>query len=63
MRMSGKAEDYAERIQNAFGSVTFINAEGCDGEFGFITEVMKEGEYEAAAAKFENMIHMIRVAS
>ena len=63
VRMSGKAEDYAERIQNAFGSVTFINAEGYDGEFGFITEVMKEGEYEAAAAKFENMIHMIRVAS
>ena len=40
-----------------------MEADGCEGEFGFITDVMKEGEYEDAAARFDNVIHMIRAAS
>lgn len=63
VRMSGSREEYEERIESAFGTVEFVEAQGCEGEFGFITDVMKEGEYEDAAARFDNVIHMIRTAS
>lgn len=63
VRMAGNREAYEERIESAFGAVEFVKAKGCEGEFGFITDVMKEGEYEDAAARFDNVIHMIRAAS
>lgn len=63
VRMSGSREAYEERIESAFGAVEFVEAQDCEGEFGFITDVMKEGEYEDAAARFDNVIHMIRAAS
>lgn len=63
VRMAGNREAYEERIESAFGAVEFVEAKGCEGEFGFITDVMKEGEYEDAAARFDNVIHMIRAAS
>lgn len=63
VRMSGNRAAYEERIRNTFGKVEFVEADGCEGEFGFITDVMKEGEYEDAAARFDNVIHMIRAAS
>lgn len=63
VRMSGSRTAYEERIRNTFGKVEFVEADGCEGEFGFITDVMKEGEYEDAAARFDNVIHMIRAAS
>ncbi len=40
-----------------------LTADGCEGEFAFVTGEIKEGEYESAAAEFGNLIHMIRVAS
>ena len=61
--MSGSRTAYEERIRNTFGKVEFVEADGCEGEFGFITDVMKEGEDEDAAARFDNVIHMIRAAS
>lgn len=63
VRMSGSRVAYEERIRDTFGKVEFVEADGCEGEFGFITDVMKEGEYEDAAARFDNVIHMIRAAS
>ena len=63
VRMSGSRTAYEERIRNTFGKVEFVEADDCEGEFGFITDVMKEGEYEDAAARFDNVIHMIRAAS
>ena len=63
VRMSGSRTAYEERIRNTFGKVEFVEADGCEGEFGFITDVMKEGEYEDAAARFDNVIHMIRAVS
>lgn len=41
----------------------YLTADGCEGEFAFVTGEIKEGEYESAAAEFGNLIHMIRVAS
>lgn len=63
VRMSGSRAAYEERIRNTFGKVEFVEADDCEGEFGFITDVMKEGEYEDAAARFDNVIHMIRAVS
>ena len=63
VRMAGNREAYEERIDSASGAVECVEAKGCEGQFGFITDVMKEGEYEDAAARFDNVIHMIRAAS
>lgn len=63
VRMSGKKEMYSEQIGKIFGHVKFVGSDECEGEFAFVTDVMKEGEYEAAAESFDNIIHMIRVAS
>lgn len=63
IRMAGKKEAYADRIREAFGEVQYLTADGCEGEFAFVTGEIKEGEYESAAAEFGNLIHMIRVAS
>ncbi len=54
-------------MQTGFGRrlerFSIVTADGCEGEFAFITEEIKEGEYESAATEFGNLIHMIRVAS
>ena len=63
IRMAGRKEAYADRIREAFGEVQYLTADGCEGEFAFVTGEIKEGEYESAAAEFGNLIHMIRVAS
>lgn len=63
VRMAGKKETYEEQIHNVFGQVRYVEADFCEGEFAFVTEVMKEGEYESAVSEFENVIHMIRIAS
>lgn len=63
IRMAGRKEAYADRIREAFGEVQYLTADGCEGEFAFVTGEIKEGKYESAAAEFGNLIHMIRVAS
>ena len=51
----------AEKIREDFGEVTFINPEGIQGEFGVLTSVMTEGEYEEKAKVYPQICHMIRV--
>ena len=34
---------------------------GVNGEFGFVTPVMTEGEYEEKAKAYPEILHMIRV--
>lgn len=63
VRMAGEKCQYEELIRKTFGHVHYVESDICKGEFAFVTEVMKEGEYEAAASGFENVIHMIRIAS
>ena len=40
--------------------VGFVEA-GVNGEFGFVTPVMTEGEYEEKAKAYPEILHMIRV--
>lgn len=51
-----------DEIEKVFGAVTFVTAEGVDGETGFITECMSEAEYEKKAVELGNVLQMIRMA-
>lgn len=49
-------------VENVFGNVEYVTAEGVSGETGFITERLSEAEYEKKAAELGNVLQMIRVA-
>ena len=51
-----------EAVEQAFGSVEYITAEGVTGELGFLTECMSEADYEKCAAQLAGVLQMIRVA-
>ena len=61
VRMAAAQAEFAEKIQEDFGEVAFIFPEGIRGEFGFLTCVMTEGEYEEKAKSYPQICHMIRV--
>ena len=60
VRIRGNVDAFKERIGNDFGEVRFVEA-GVNGEFGFVTPVMTEGEYEEKAKAYPEILHMIRV--
>ena len=60
MRIRGNEDALKERIGNDFGEVRFVEA-GVNGEFGFVTPVMTEGEYEEKEKAYPEILHMIRV--
>ena len=60
VRIRGNEDALKERIDNDFGEVRFVEA-GVNGEFGFVTPVMTEGEYEEKAKAYPEILHMIRV--
>lgn len=51
-----------DEIEKVFGAVTFVTAEGVDGETGFVTECISEAEYEKKAVELGNVLQMIRMA-
>ena len=59
VRVKGSEESLKADLENAFGTIQVVNL--VEGEFGFVTEVMSEGAYEAAASKFPQICRMIRV--
>ncbi|MFI3214146.1 MAG: homoserine dehydrogenase [Eubacteriales bacterium] len=46
-------------VKEVFGDIEFVQA--VDGEFGFVTEVMSEADFEEKAAKLEGLITRIRI--
>ena len=60
VRVKGSVAALEETLKEAFGTIQIVEA-GLADEFGFVTEVMSEGAYEACAAKFPQICHMIRV--
>ena len=60
VRIKGNAEALENELAEIFGKIQIVNADLAD-EFGFMTEVMSEAAYEACAAKFPQICHMIRV--
>ena len=49
-----------ETVSRVFGKVEFIDVEEVSGENGFITQEMKESDYETKAAELGNVLQMIR---
>lgn len=51
-----------KRIEEVFGEVSYVTAEGVSGETGFVTARMSEADYEKKAAELGSVLQMIRVA-
>lgn len=61
VRMKGSPEVVKGKLAADFGEIEFVNIEGMQGEFGFVTALMPEGEYEKKAAAYQSeIISMIR---
>ncbi len=62
IRMKGNAEEIEDDLKYSFGDIEVIRVEGLDDEFGFVTPVMMEGDYDTRAKSYEGQIlHMIRI--
>ena len=62
IRMKGDAEEMLADLKYSFGEIEIIHAEGLEGEFGFVTPVMMEGDYDTRAKSYkEQILHMIRI--
>lgn len=61
VRVAGDVASKEAEVKAAFGDVKFVTAEGVDGEFAFITDVMTEATFEAAKAKVNDVKQRIRV--
>ena len=62
VRMAGSREDLQEKLGEDFGMLQYVAVPGIDGEFGFVTKCMPEGEYQKKAADYaDRIISMIRV--
>ncbi len=62
IRMKGNAEEMLADLKYSFGDIKPIRAEGLEGEFGFVTPVMMEGDYDTRAKAYkEQILHMIRI--
>ena len=51
-----------DEIQKLFGDVTYVTAEGVDGELAFITSSMTGGSFADITAKIDKIFSIIRVA-
>ena len=62
IRMKGDAQEMLPSLQDSFGDIEIIRADGLEGEFGFTTPVMMEGDYDTRANIYKDQIlHMIRI--
>ena len=60
VRVKG-SESLLEDLRQSFGEITVIRAEGMEEEFGFVTPVMKEGEFLKCAEAYAQIFKWIRV--
>ena len=61
VRVKGTGEALKVELAKVFGNIQIIKLANVDDEFGFITDVMSEGNYEGCAKQFPQICHMIRV--
>lgn len=62
IRMKGNADEILPKLEDSFGEIEIVHADGLEGEFGFITRVMMEGDYDTRAKIYKDQIlHMIRI--
>ena len=61
VRINGTTDALQTKLEEVFGAVEVVVLDGEDNEFGFVTDVMSEGNYDKCAAAFSEICHMIRV--
>lgn len=61
VRVKGSLDADLAKVQEVFGDVQPVVVKELDGEFGFITAEMKQREYEEKAARYADVLGMIRV--
>ena len=62
VRMQGDAEEMTSALKDSFGEIEMSRIPELKEEFGFVTPVMTEGDYEARAGIYRDQIlHMIRI--
>ena len=49
-------------VENAFGRVEMVQADGVTGEIAFVTPIMEEKDFKQAIAQFNGVLNYIRVA-
>ncbi len=62
VRLRGESLDDMELINEYFGNVFYVKADGVTNETAFVTAEMSEGAFQAAVSKLNNVISTIRAA-
>ena len=60
-RVRGSISDRISDIEEIFGKVETVEVPGVTGEFGFVTEKMKEADFDKGFSKLEDTIDRIRM--
>ena len=61
VRVSGSEDEKLKRVNELFGEVRTVKVPGLDGEFGFITKVMREDDFNVGYDMLDGAIRRIRV--
>lgn len=61
VRVEGNAKQRWEEVEKAFGKAELVQVEGLENEFGFVTPILTEENYENAAKKLTGVITRIRM--
>ena len=60
IRMKGDEEEMRKDLEYSFGEIEIVKVPGLEGEFGIVTPVMMEGDYDTRANRYKDQIlHMI----
>ena len=62
VRIKGKEEELVPQLKESYGEIEVVNVPELEDEFGFVTPVMMEGDYETRSKLYkEQIVHMIRI--
>ncbi len=61
IRVKGTRSDLENKLKEVFGCNRVVELGALENEFGFVTDVMSEGEFEECAKQFPQICRMIRV--
>ena len=62
VRVKGDKEKLIPQLKESYGEIEVVNVPELEDEFGFVTPVMMEGDYETRSKLYkEQIVHMIRI--
>lgn len=62
VRIKGKEEELVPQLKESYGEIEVVKVPELEGEFGFVTPVMMEGDYETRSKLYkEQIVYMIRI--